>query len=740
MDKHLRELTEGSGIDLDIVEMRGYRSLQRPVGETPNGFFDSDELKRLGFNKAARDIKDPSLWPMLWIPSYNSAGKFVGSGQIKPHLPRKTEAGKDRKYESPTGKPAIVDVHPYHRDRVADPTVELWIVEGIKKADSLTSRLRESAVVVGITGVWNWRSAILKSGAWETIPLRGRKVTVCFDADVRVNPMVALAMRRLGNWLREKGAEVQYVAPSFENEDGAGTKGVDDFFVAGGTLEELKANRQARPYTVDTDDSFSDRSLAQCVASEEFEGQLHFTANGWFGWNGIRWAPLNDENVMERLGVWMDEKLRKAISDARKGKSDQVKDWIAVRSAGKALSILRWLKGLLEADLGEFDTNPDLLNCPNGVVDLRTGELMEHDPALLMTKCALVEYDPEAKCDDWDKALRALPEDVVPWFQVRMGQAATGYMDPTARLLILQSGGNSGKSTIMFAMKNVLGDYAIQMDDSVLLQRNSDRASSASPEMMALRGARFAYMDETPESAQLNDVRLKKIQGTPEITARDLFKSNVTFRNSITNMLSTNFPPKVARTDRGTWRRLALLKFPYTYVMPGFEKGLPEERPEDPGLLARVESDPAVHKAVLAWIIEGARMWYANPLLLNDLPASVLDDTEKWRTEVDHVTRFIQEHLEFDPNSWVPGQELYRLFVEVVETEGARPLGKIEFGRRFTSNDLCRAAGVEAVSSRPSAMVGSVDGYGGRMHIPEGNPVIRAMVGIRMRHVSDVPL
>jgi hypothetical protein len=43
------------------------------------------------------------------------------------------------------------------------------------------------------------------------------------------------------------------------------------------------------------------------------------------------------------------------------------------------------------------------------VVDLRTGALMPHDPALLITKVTSGRYRPGFRHPDWQKALEALP-------------------------------------------------------------------------------------------------------------------------------------------------------------------------------------------------------------------------------------------------------------------------------------------------------------------------------------------
>ena len=55
------------------------------------------------------------------------------------------------------------------------------------------------------------------------------------------------------------------------------------------------------------------------------------------------------------------------------------------------------------------------------------------------------------------------------------------------------------------------------------------------------------------------------------ITARYIRQDNITFRASHSLFTTTNYVPVVSETDHGTWRRLALLRFPYTFRKPGEE-------------------------------------------------------------------------------------------------------------------------------------------------------------------------
>jgi putative DNA primase/helicase len=92
--------------------------------------------------------------------------------------------------------------------------------------------------------------------------------------------------------------------------------------------------------------------------------------------------------------------------------------------------VLSLARGIVERRVTELDRHPDLLNTPSGVVDLRTGDLLGHDPNLLMTKIAGAEYRPGATHPDWAKALEAVPDDTRDWLQLRLGQAITGHMTP----------------------------------------------------------------------------------------------------------------------------------------------------------------------------------------------------------------------------------------------------------------------------------------------------------------------
>jgi hypothetical protein len=106
---------------------------------------------------------------------------------------------------------------------------------------------------------------------------------------------------------------------------------------------------------------------------------------------------------------------------------------------------------------------------------------------------------------------------------------------------------------------------------------------------------------------------------------------------------------------------MVLVNFPYRFVSNRNPRG-PLERAADDTLRRRVKDDRAVHTAVLAWLVAGARRWYATGTGKTPLPAAVAADTADWRSQADPITSYVSEHLVLDPDGWIPAPDLRNHF------------------------------------------------------------------------------
>jgi len=685
--EHYQEITHDSAVAEDIAAARGYRTLTG-TGE------DRDLLESLGFLPYVHGRDD--AYPGLLIPMHGMDGSVRGH-QFKPRIPRmRTTDGHATpiKYETPKGHPNVVDVPSFTAERLREaPSTPLWITEGVKKTDCLVSQGRAA---VGLTGVFNWKSRQGVLGDWDEIPIKGRPAVVCFDSDASGNRHVQLAMVRLGAWLKSRGATTVHYLVVPAEVDGTPVKGVDDFFAAGGTMEALSAAATEKPPgTGEKDASFTDAFLVEELAGS-LQGRFCWASGlGWLRWNGRVWKEVSEVEPLEQVRVWAAEQHDAACDEQKRDRSNptitsKIAGWRAILNKGRLVALRDLAKGLLQRDAAEFDGDPDLLTCKNGTIHLPSGKLLPFDPEHCITKSADAEYRARCQNPHWDTALSAVPEGMQEWFQDRMGQALTGHPVPDHMLVIAHGGGANGKSTVMNIVRRTLGDYGVLVSDRVLMA-NPDAHPT---ELMDFRGARYALMEETPEARHLNVQRLKTSIGTESIKARRIRQDPVEFLTSHSLFINTNYRPIVTETDHGTWRRLSLMPWPFTFRKPGVPLSGPYDRTGDPKL-AYAANDALVRAAALSWMVEGARAWYARGRMMLPVPEQVERETRDWRAETDLILGFADECLRFEQGAFTQTQSMLKAFNDWAGERGHRPWNDRTFASRFGSHDIVRAAKVQ---------------------------------------------
>ena len=440
------------------------------------------------------------------------------------------------------------------------------------------------------------------------------------------------------------------------------------------------------------DDNYvTDVHLAARFAGEELTGRYLWTAGlGWMASRPGRWQQVDDTEPAELARDWLHRKFREDIS-APGLSAEQIrtrtKQWLPALSAAHVAGVTRLARGIARAEAGDFDRHPDLLNCPNGVLHLPSGELRPYDPALLLTRCTGVRYVAGARHPDWEKALEALPEDVRDWFQVRCGQAFTGYMPPDDTIVILQGDGENGKTTIMQGLKGAAGDFYAVAGHKVLFGDPGQHDTV----FMPFRGARIAVVEETPEEGRLNSQAVKRLT-TPQMTGHFMRQDETHWDTTHSLFVCTNPLPEVESTDLATWRRMPMLSFPFTFLKPGTPvKNQARERTGDPDLRQRIiDGRDGQHEAVLAWAAEGARRWYAmrRTQSMLPMPDRMLATIAAWQATANRVFGFAEEYLTQSGDHYAMADELYRTFCKYLEDGHRHPWSPQKFSERFTA--FCR--------------------------------------------------
>jgi uncharacterized protein DUF3631/uncharacterized protein DUF3854 len=220
---HHAALIKASAIADDVARERGYHSATVAA-----------RVRELGFSAAQARV------PCLVVPIHGVAGGIV-SHQIRPDKPRTDAKGKARKYDTPHKATNRLDVHPRARRHLDDPRVPLVVTEGVRKADAAVSR---GLCAVAIIGPYGWRGTNGKGGKvalgdWESIALNGRDVFLVPDSDAAHNAGVFDGFERLAEFLRTRKTDVRHVV--LPHSDGGAKCGLDDYFAAGHSVDDLFA-------------------------------------------------------------------------------------------------------------------------------------------------------------------------------------------------------------------------------------------------------------------------------------------------------------------------------------------------------------------------------------------------------------------------------------------------------------------------------------------------------------------
>jgi putative DNA primase/helicase len=273
----------------------------------------------------------------------------------------------------------------------------------------------------------------------------------------------------------------------------------------------------------------------------------------------------------------------------------------------------------------QLDQRVDVLPVRNGILNLKTAELMPHDPALLYTRHVPITYDPNADCPLFKEFLAwGIKEDLemFTYMQMVMGYCLTGEHHEQS-FFMLFGPGSTGKSRLLKVVRNLVGPYACELDKKHLMQK---RAMQTADEHLArLRGARIATATEVGQMDRFDEDLIKKLTGGEPINARFLMQNSFDFNPQFKLWVSGNFKPDIRDPGNSFWRRLKVIEFGET-VTNGDHTLDQKFEAELPG--------------ILNFALEGAALWYEKGLRT---PKAVETSILEYRDDVDVVGKFLRE-------------------------------------------------------------------------------------------------
>ena len=379
----------------------------------------------------------------------------------------------------------------------------------------------------------------------------------------------------------------------------------------------------------------------------------------WYHWTGSHWEVDASGEVERRAKSTVSEIYRQAAeSDNFKEREALGKFALQSEDQKRILAMVRLAQsepGIPVAP-GQFNVDPWLLNCQNGTIDLRTGELRPHAQADLLTCVVPVDYVPNAPCVLWEKFIYRIQGDNIDLYeflQRSLGYTLTGSCREQC-LFILWGSGANGKSTLVNLMAKLLGNYARNTPVETLLARN--KGGEIPTDVARLDGPRFVTAKEVDRGRRLSESLVKELTGQDTVTARFLYGEYFDFIPQFKLWLSTNNKPVIRGSDNAIWRRIMFLKFPLELAKEERDEDLPDKLWEEaPG--------------ILSWLVNGCLAWQRQGL---DAPQEVLDATDEYRAEMDVLQEFLKDKCIIGKDLSAPAGALYDAYGEWADEQGLK--------------------------------------------------------------------
>ncbi len=437
-----------------------------------------------------------------------------------------------------------------------------------------------------------------------------------------------------------------------------------------------------------------------------FRDQLCYDHAGrkWYRWNTHYWKEDEVEEVIKKIDTvvdiyskeaskWAWRALKAAKEGDGKGRQDAEKKEKQYLKKISVLQKKQWKKDILElaaageTSLGitgkEWDIDPWLLSCPNGVIELKngtfsTGKQFDYIKTICPTKWRRL-YEP---CPTWEKFLNEIfneDKSYVSFIQRLLGYSIAGLT--TDHILpIFWGKGRNGKGTLFDVIYHVLGSLSGPIQAEMLLEQRRLRSSAApTSDIMAVKGKRIVWASETDEGRRLNAGKVKWLVGGDTLCGREPYaKREINFTPTHTLFLLTNSKPRVDSQDYALWQRIHLIPFILSFVD---DPQKPNDRKRDPNLPEKLKTEAS---GILAWLVRGCLEWQKQGL---NPPEIVKNATTAYQQNEDIISQFISERCIIDSMAVVQAGKLYKAYCEEYCQEyNYKPVSQYKFSDYMLNN------------------------------------------------------
>jgi putative DNA primase/helicase len=388
---------------------------------------------------------------------------------------------------------------------------------------------------------------------------------------------------------------------------------------------------------------YAEDVLAQEVVQLHGESFRYVEAWGkWFVWDGVCWREDDTGRVIDQyIRVVCYEKADRI---GQQNTKNAEKLSAKLLSSATIHSVRKLAQSIppVASTVDQWDKDPWLLNTPDGVVDLRTGELREHCHDDYMTK--ITEVAPDWNCptplfDSFIDRIMKGDQEFIAYAMRVFGYSLTGLVNEHV-ICFGYGEGRNGKGVLLNTVGGLMNDYSVVAPITTFIVSKHEQHPT---DLASLRGARFVRCSEVEKGHQWAEAKIKLLSGGDPIKARFMRQDFFTYQPQFKLFIIGNHKPSLRTVDEAIKGRMQM--WPFDVVIPEKErdKMLEEKlKAERPGILAKM--------------IDGCMEWQRIGL---KPPQCVIEKTAEYMQDQDSVAEWFKDCIELDVKGFEPIQGLF---------------------------------------------------------------------------------
>lgn len=394
-----------------------------------------------------------------------------------------------------------------------------------------------------------------------------------------------------------------------------------------------------------------------------------YVTKNWYFYDGRKW-DFDESGHVKKIADDMLVEMKKefALCTDEDEEKAFMKHLKYTRNSKGKKNFITESEHRLSIHVNDFDKRKREINTQNGVLNLRTGELLPHSHDQFLSRISYVEYTDKIDCPGWINFLNDVfdnDQDLIKYIQKAVGYSLTGLTTEQC-LFFTYGNGRNGKSTFIDVISSIMGDYATNIQPESIMVAN--RSTGANSDIARLKGSRFVTTVEPSEGMRLNEGLIKQLTGGDKVTARFLYGKEFEFEPEFKLWISTNHKPIIRGRDDGIWRRIHLI--PFTVQIP--------KDKVDKNLKYKLKKELV---GILDWAVVGCLLWQKEGL---EKPDKVKAAVKEYQSEMDVVSAFLENCTRKVAHKDTKAIELYHAYAQWADENNEYKMSSSKFGKELS--------------------------------------------------------